>query len=595
MDSILSNCRFPEVTQIIDMQLNDKDLEKAKFVFESGKQLARNDIVKINNDGKNGFKIQVKNGKSISFVSRKKENGFNEMYSKMLYFIKEAMQLKSIDDIPLENTQRKVEKSEREMERADVKKEDEIKRIIDSGASIKNIILEKWKGKTASHKINFSNGESIMFMSKTLSEEDNFNRIVVFLEKIKYKKLEKIKNDYLGKKEKIETSTPVLDFDGYLATNDGKILSTKRGMCKELKERHEVYKSVGLYKKDGNRKTITTHRVIVTTFKEKPEGKNLVNHIDGVKTNNHKDNLEWCTVQENADHASKTGLLKKKPKEKDPIYIESRDWKIIEKFNQYRISEDGRVWSDKNMSLLYPEEHEGKLKVWLNKNHRTNVDALVAKAYISNPDKKRFIIHLDKDLYNCRKENLEWSSTYVKYEKKERIENSVSEYEKYKPWKKLEGLINYEFSYYGKIFSCKLNEVISCEKRPDNYIGTDLIDDNGKRDRTLVHVLIAKAWIRNPDPETKTQVDHINRKRDDNRVENLRWCTPSENCKWAASNKAGLTVYKNDIEIANFDSIKETVEGMSEMFKDLSFNSGCISHACSHGKLYKGFFFERKE
>ena len=54
-------------------------------------------------------------------------------------------------------------------------------------------------------------------------------------------------------------------------------------------------------------------------------------------------------------------------------------------------------------------------------------------------------------------------------------------------------------------------------------------DVNGKRQQAfeLWHRVIAKTWI--PNPNHLPQIDHINRDRLDNRVENLRWVSNSEN------------------------------------------------------------------
>jgi len=58
------------------------------------------------------------------------------------------------------------------------------------------------------------------------------------------------------------------------------------------------------------------------------------------------------------------------------------------------------------------------------------------------------------------------------------------------------------------------------------YLAVNLCK-NGSQILTKVHRIVAFAFI--PNPEQKPEVDHINRDRRDNRVENLQWSTKREN------------------------------------------------------------------
>lgn len=69
-------------------------------------------------------------------------------------------------------------------------------------------------------------------------------------------------------------------------------------------------------------------------------------------------------------------------------------------------------------------------------------------------------------------------------------------------------------------------------KQQDNGIGyqrVNLFDVNGKGRKHYVHRLVAQAFI--PNPENKPNVNHIDSNVRNNRVENLEWCTQSENIK----------------------------------------------------------------
>lgn len=61
--------------------------------------------------------------------------------------------------------------------------------------------------------------------------------------------------------------------------------------------------------KDNITEWALVHRLVALVFCEKPEGCNIVNHIDANKENNHASNLEWTTYKGNMQWASKLGRM----------------------------------------------------------------------------------------------------------------------------------------------------------------------------------------------------------------------------------------------------------------------------------------------
>ena len=99
------------------------------------------------------------------------------------------------------------------------------------------------------------------------------------------------------------------EYPNYQVSDLGRVMNKKTGRVLNLDRRKDGYLQVDLLK-DGKKKLFLVHRLVATAFIENPYNKPCVNHIDGCKSNNYVENLEWCSHSENMKHSYRTGLKK---------------------------------------------------------------------------------------------------------------------------------------------------------------------------------------------------------------------------------------------------------------------------------------------
>lgn len=93
----------------------------------------------------------------------------------------------------------------------------------------------------------------------------------------------------------------------YAASKCGRVKNLKTGNIRKATISKSGYAMIGT--KDLGHMYV--HRIVLEIWEpQSGEVKPQVNHIDGNKSNNNLDNLEWCTRKENMQHAADSGLLK---------------------------------------------------------------------------------------------------------------------------------------------------------------------------------------------------------------------------------------------------------------------------------------------
>ena len=125
-------------------------------------------------------------------------------------------------------------------------------------------------------------------------------------------------------KTNIEVWVDVIGYEGlYQVSNLGRVKSLRRTqilpasggirireerfLCNQL--HYKGYKTLKLSKNDKSIR-FKIHRLVANAFIPNPKKYPQVNHINGIKTDNIVENLEWCTNIQNQQHAIKKGLRK---------------------------------------------------------------------------------------------------------------------------------------------------------------------------------------------------------------------------------------------------------------------------------------------
>lgn len=112
---------------------------------------------------------------------------------------------------------------------------------------------------------------------------------------------------------------------------------------------------------------------------------------------------------------------------------------------------------------------------------------------------------------------------------------------------------------------------------------------NGKRNARLVHRLVALQYI----PQTDEYVNHINGNKQDNRVENLEWCSALYNAQHR--DRMHPHMYDGCRKRVRCIETGEEFESHKAVAKHLNLSISNLAKAIREGRTYGGYHFENIE
>jgi len=106
-------------------------------------------------------------------------------------------------------------------------------------------------------------------------------------------------------------------------------------------------------------------------------------------------------------------------------------------------------------------------------------------------------------------------------------------------WKDIKNIQGYQISNHGRIKNKNTSRILKPWLHDGRYYRIKL-----RKKAYRIHRLVAETFIDNP--SDKSEVNHINGDKLDNRADNLEWVTPEENAAHAIENKLIKNSYSKE-------------------------------------------------
>ncbi len=263
-------------------------------------------------------------------------------------------------------------------------------------------------------------------------------------------------------------------------------------------------------------------------------------------------------------------------------------FKKIKGHENYHIYENGDVYEistntklkriNKGKKYVYIELEKDNVKIKLNL-----IKLLYENFYNDQLKKNETIKYKDENYLNFNYKNLIKVNCKIKNIDNKEIEDTNKE------WKIIKNYPDYKISNYGDIYSLKIKKNLKNTINAGGYKTISLSNNNNKKN-FLVHRLVYDTF--NNITDLTKVIDHIDRNKLNNHIENLREVTQTENYY----NKEFTPICTNKIKQYSLNGeLIKIWNGLKEIKEKLNFSASYISSCClGKKKSYNGFIWRNE-